>query len=43
LISLEIPRDKHPILAPIQADLSYITQWSLWLDLKVVLLHLSGL
>jgi putative colanic acid biosysnthesis UDP-glucose lipid carrier transferase len=43
LISLEIPRDKHPILAPIQADLYYITQWSLWLDLKVVLLRLSGL
>jgi putative colanic acid biosysnthesis UDP-glucose lipid carrier transferase len=42
LISLEIPRDKYPILALIKADLYYIARWSLWLDLKVVLLRLTG-
>jgi hypothetical protein len=40
LISLETPRYRHPILAPIQVDLY---QRSLRLDLKVVPLRLGGL
>ena len=41
LISLELPDElADPILRQIDADLYYVSHWSLWLDLKVIFLHL---
>ena len=41
LISLELPDElADPILGQIDADLYYASHWSLWLDLKILFLHL---
>ena len=41
LISLELPDElADPILGQNEADLYYVSHWSLWLDLKILLLHL---
>ncbi len=41
LISLELPDELvDPISGQIEADLYYVSHWSLWLDLKIIFLHL---
>ena len=41
LISLELPDElADPSLGQIEADLYYASHWSLWLDLKILFLHL---
>ncbi len=41
LVSLELTDElADPILRQIDADLYYVSHWSLWLDLKVMFLHL---
>jgi lipopolysaccharide/colanic/teichoic acid biosynthesis glycosyltransferase len=40
LISLELPDElANPILKS-EADLYYVSHWSLWLDVKILFLHL---